>query len=61
MNQAKLLKAVRKNCINCMGTGRNKGYQTLIRNCTTRKCHLWPYRFGMAPEKAAARGRDVTP
>lgn len=58
---APLLRAIRKQCIDCMGTKKNPGYMALIRDCTTRNCPLWPYRFGMHPDQAAEQGRDVKP
>jgi hypothetical protein len=56
-----LLTAIRKNCINCMGTTKNPGYRKLITNCTTRDCTLWPYRFGMNRRDAKKQGKDVDP
>jgi hypothetical protein len=45
-----LIKAVRKNCIDCMG-GRdgNEGYKKLIDECPSHNCNLYPYRFGKNP------------
>jgi hypothetical protein len=55
------LKAIRANCIECMGTKANKGYQGLIRNCSSRDCPLWPHRFGVRYSTALKQGKDVSP
>ena len=54
------LKAIRENCLTCVGERGNVRYQ-MVEICTIRKCPLWPYRFGVRPETAKARGKDATP
>lgn len=41
MSATKLLKAIRKQCVNCMG---NQAF--LVPNCTAPNCSLFPYRMG---------------
>lgn len=56
------LKAIRANCINCVGGILTAGYQAQVRNCTSRmRCPLWPYRFGMGLARAIKQGKDVVP
>ena len=56
------LKAIRQNCLKCMGGPENSGHTRLVRECSSREsCHLWPYRFGMGLQAALKRGYDVTP
>ena len=38
------LKAIRADCIDCMG-----GQRGLVRDCELRGCPLWPYRMGKNP------------
>jgi hypothetical protein len=38
------LRAIRANCIDCMG-----GQRSLVRDCGLRGCPLWPYRMGKNP------------
>ena len=38
------LKAIRANCVECMG-----GQRSLVRECDLRGCPLWPYRLGKNP------------
>lgn len=40
------LKAIRKNCIECMG-GSSDG----VKACTSPRCNLFPFRFGKRPKK----------
>ena len=54
-------KAVRANCIDCMGTRANAGWSKMIENCSSRVCHLWPYRFGVSTVIAKKRKKDVQP
>lgn len=61
MSEATLLRAIRKNCIGCMGTSKNSGYRKMIETCETRRCSLWPYRFGELLVVAKGKGRDVVP
>ena len=56
-----LRKAIRANCIDCMGTKKNPGYLKLIDECSTKVCHLWPYRFGITVVAAKKRGKEVEP
>jgi len=56
------LKAIQQNCLDCMGgpLGNRRNFNK-VKNCTTRDCPLWPYRFGIRAATAAKQGRDVTP
>lgn len=45
------LRAVRRECVSCMG-----GNRRTVAECTSRKCPLWLYRFGVRPSTAEARG-----
>ena len=47
------LKAIRANCIDCMG-----GQRGLVRDCELRGCPLWPYRMGKNPFR---NNRNLTP
>ena len=38
------LKAIRKNCLECVG-----GSSTEVKLCPVEKCILWPFRFGKNP------------
>jgi len=38
------LKAIRANCVDCMG-----GQMKLVKHCDLRGCPLWPYRLGKNP------------
>lgn len=40
-----ILKAVRKNCLECSGE------VTMVRDCTVTRCPLFPYRMGKDPFK----------
>lgn len=61
MSENTLLRAIRKNCIGCVGTSKNSGYRKLIETCASRKCPLWPNRFGESIVVAKRKGRDVVP
>ena len=50
------LKAIRNECMLCMGEDRG-----LIETCRSRACPLWPFRFGVRPATATKRGMDVEP
>lgn len=39
-----VLRAVRRNCIDCSG-----GSETEVRKCVTTQCPLWPFRMGSNP------------
>ena len=41
VGKAKLWKAIRKHCCDCMG-----GIFTRDNDCTGKDCNLYPYRFG---------------
>ena len=47
------LKAIRANCVDCMGEQRS-----LVRDCDLRGCPLWPYRLGKNPFRV---NRNLTP
>lgn len=55
---AKLLKVIRGNCLDCVGERGGKAYK-IVRECGIEHCPFWNLRFGMAPSKAAARGKNV--
>ncbi len=40
-----LMKAVRDDCLCCMGGSRKE-----VKLCTVMHCPLWPYRFGRNPK-----------
>jgi len=42
--KAKILKDIRKNCIEC-----SCGSEVEVRLCTDKKCPLYPYRMGTDP------------
>ena len=48
------LKAIRRECMLCMG-GSSDG----VAECASRGCALWSLRFGIMPKTAAARGLRV--
>ena len=60
-NITAIRKAIRENCVGCMGGAQVPGYSTEVRNCSTRTCPLWPYRFGVSIAQAEGRGHDVIP
>lgn len=55
------LKAMRQNCMSCMGGSKDRKIFKAVRDCTTRDCPLWPYRFGMGYKAAFRQGKDVIP
>lgn len=38
------LKAIRANCLQCVGGSSNE-----VKNCTSKTCYLYPFRFGKNP------------
>ena len=62
-----LLKAIRKQCLECWGQSRNakatEGTAAeLVRECDDKECSLYPYRFGVDPNitpGASLRGATV--
>jgi hypothetical protein len=58
--KANVLKAIRKNCLEC-----SCGSETEVRQCTHVKCPLYPYRMGRDPNPARSyknpqyRGKNV--
>ncbi len=48
------LLAIRKKCLDCCSTANNVRWCTMDGLNSTR-CELWPYRFGVRPEVAAAK------
>ena len=57
------LKAVRRECLRCQGTVNrsrpSKDAVKGVRECSTRNCSFWAYRFGIRPLTAHRRGLDV--
>jgi len=48
------LKAIRNHCLECCG------YQSQeVELCTDPMCWMYPYRFGLTPERAAKAGKVV--
>jgi hypothetical protein len=43
------LKAIRENCIECMGGRDSEGYAKAIRECGSLNCALFEFRFGKNP------------
>ena len=46
------IKAIREKCLDC-----SSGSFTEAENCPVTNCALYPYRFGMRPDTAAAKGK----
>ncbi len=44
VSKAKLWKAIRNHCLECMG-----GSYQEVENCTSPKCSLYLFRYGKAP------------
>ena len=51
MTKAEILKAIRKNCIECMG-----GVISEIEKCTSPKCSLFALRAGKDPSPCKTKG-----
>lgn len=43
------IKAIRENCIECMGGRDNQGYTKLIAECSSHDCALYAFRLGKNP------------
>ena len=43
------VKAIRENCIECMGGRGNIGYGKLIEECASKECNLFAFRLGNNP------------
>jgi len=52
MSKGKVLSAIRRQCIECMG-----GHPPYVQGCTSPACSLFPYRAGSDPEA----GKNITP
>jgi len=48
------VKAIRKNCLECVG-----GSSKLVETCASKNCHLYPFRFGVNPYNSRT-GRKLT-
>ena len=46
------VKAIREQCIECIGGRDNKGYKELIENCVSSECPLFSFRFGTNPYRS---------
>jgi len=44
------LKSIRRECLFCMS-----GSRSLVKNCPSTACRLWPYRLGKRPTSGAHR------
>jgi hypothetical protein len=56
MKRITLSKAVRLNCLECSSFSPSE-----VERCTVLDCVFWPFRFGMYPEAAERRGKQVDP
>ena len=45
------IKAIRKHCLRCQG-----GHPSLVRNCDTTDCDLFPFRLGNNPNRKGIGG-----
>ncbi len=43
------VKAIRENCIECMGGRESEGYAKAIRECGSLNCAVFEFRFGKNP------------
>jgi len=59
--RAGALRAIRLECHRCIGLSMSANDKSLIVNCTSKSCALWPFRFGCSPAAAERRGHDVDP
>ena len=50
------LKPIRAKCLDCSG----QSYKE-VELCPIPDCPLWPYRFGMSPQRAKRNGKVVEP
>jgi hypothetical protein len=50
ISSTKLLKAIRKNCLECSGGDRSE-----VVNCYRKDCPLYPYRMGVQTEDKGKR------
>ena len=48
------LKAIRKNCLDCSGNSSKE-----VELCVIPECPLYPFRFGISPDTAAKKGKDI--
>lgn len=55
-SQRSPLCAIRRNCRECCG-----GVAQEVSLCTSKRCPLWPFRFGISPLTAQKQGRSVNP
>jgi len=56
------LTAIRRYCLySCMGGESVYVRAGLVSGCPSACCYLWPYRFGMMPDRALRQGLDVDP
>lgn len=46
------LKVLRSQCLECMG-----GQRSLVKECESLTCPIWPYRMGKNPSRAGLDGR----
>lgn len=54
MTKAEILKAIRKNCVECMG-----GQVLEVKDCTSKHCSLFALRSGKDPSPSKTKG-DAT-
>ena len=55
-NKLTPLRAIRKNCLDCMG-----GNATEVRRCPMENCPLYPYRFGKNPSRKGIGNKRAVP
>ena len=46
--------AIRNHCLECVGYRHSE-----VAGCSGPKCWLFPWRFGMTPERARKEGRQI--
>ena len=46
------VKAIHEFCIECMGGRGNTGYSALIKECASKDCSLYDFRFGENPYRS---------
>ena len=53
ISSSKLLKAIRKKCLECSG-----GYTEEVLNCEITECSLYPYRLGLGYIQGKKKGEE---
>jgi len=55
MSKGKVLRAVRRQCVECMGN-----HATYVKGCTSPACPLFPYRLGTDPDRVCMTEAEKT-